>query len=321
MTGFLLRRLAASLLLLLLVLTVTFCVLQIIPGDPLPISETERLSAAQQENLRRIYGLDRPPLERYLGWLSAMLRGDWGISISQQRPVTAAIAEALPATLLLASAALGVEFGAGLLLGVTAARRRGRAADHAIRIVFLFLYSQPVFWLGLMTILLFSYLWPVLPAGHMRSVDVGDMGPVARNVDLLRHLVLPALVLGLSQAGATARYVRGSLLEVLGRDYIRTARAKGLSERRVVWVHGMRNALVPVLQVLALSFAALLSGSMVTEVVFSWPGLGRLIFAAVLSRDVPLILGVTAFTALLVLVGNLLADVLHAVADPRVRDA
>lgn len=321
MTGFLLRRLAASLLLLLLVLTVTFCVLQIIPGDPLPISETERLSAAQQENLRRIYGLDRPPLERYLGWLSAMLRGDWGISISQQRPVTAAIAEALPATLLLASAALGVELGAGLLLGVTAARRRGRAADHAIRIVFLFLYSQPVFWLGLMTILLFSYLWPVLPAGHMRSVDVGDMGPVARNVDLLRHLVLPALVLGLSQAGATARYVRGSLLEVLGRDYIRTARAKGLSERRVVWVHGMRNALVPVLQVLALSFAALLSGSMVTEVVFSWPGLGRLIFAAVLSRDVPLILGVTAFTAMLVLVGNLLADVLHAVADPRVRDA
>lgn len=321
MIGFLLRRLAASLLLLLLVLTATFCVLQITPGDPLPLSETERLSAAQQENLRRIYGLDRPPLERYLGWLSAMLRGDWGISISQQRPVTTAIAEALPATLLLAAAALVVEFGVGLLVGVAAARRQGRTADHAIRIVFLFLSSQPVFWLGLMTILLFSYLWPVLPAGHMHSVEAGDMGPVARTVDLLRHLVLPALVLGLSQAGNTARYVRGSLLEVLGRDYIRTARAKGLSEARVVWVHGMRNAAVPVIQILALSFAALLSGSFITEVVFSWPGLGRLIQAAVLSRDVPLILGVTAFTAVLVLLGNLLADVLHALADPRVRDA
>lgn len=321
MIGFLLRRLAASLLLLLLVLTVTFCVLEIIPGDPLPKSETERLSAAQQENLRRIYGLDRPPLERYLGWLSAMLRGDWGISISQQRPVTVAIAEALPATLLLAAAALVVEFGVGFLLGVAAARRQGRTADHAIRVVFLFLSSQPVFWLGLMTILLFSYLWPVLPAGHMRSVEAGDMGPAARTVDLLRHLVLPALVLGLSQAGNTARYVRGSLLEVLGRDYIRTARAKGLSEARVVWVHGMRNAAVPVIQILALSLAALLSGSLITEVVFSWPGLGRLIQAAVLTRDVPLILGVTAFTAVLVLVGNLLADVLHALADPRVRDA
>jgi peptide/nickel transport system permease protein len=321
LTGFLLRRLAASLLLLLLVLTVTFCVLQIVPGDPLPKSETERLTTAQQENLRRIYGLDRPPLERYATWLSATLRGDWGTSISQQRPVTTAIAEALPGTLLLAAAALSVEFGASLLLGVAAARRQGRAADHAIRIVFLLLYSQPVFWLGLMTILLFSYVWPVLPAGHMRSVGAAEMPPLDRTLDLLRHLVLPALVLGLAQAGATARYVRGSLLEVLSRDYIRTARAKGLSEARVVWVHGMRNALAPVIQLLALSFAALLSGSLVIEVVFSWPGLGRLIFAAVLARDVPLILGVTAFSAVLVLFGNFLADVLHVLADPRVRDA
>jgi peptide/nickel transport system permease protein len=321
MTGFLLRRLAASLLLFFLVLTVTFCVLQITPGDPTRSSELDRLSAAQRENLRRIYGLDRPPMERYLSWLSAVARGDWGTSISQQRPVTTAIGEALPATLLLASAALVVEYGASLLLGVAAARRRGRAADHAIRVVSLFLYSQPVFWLGLMAILLFSYLWPVLPAGHMHSVGAGEMGPVERTVDLLRHLLLPALVLGLAQAGGTARYVRASLLEVMGRDYIRTARAKGLSEARVVWVHGMRNALAPLLQVLALSFAALLSGSLVTEVVFSWPGLGRLIYAAVLSRDVPLILAATAFSAILVLLGNFLADVLHALADPRVRDA
>jgi peptide/nickel transport system permease protein len=320
-TTFLLRRLAASLLLLLLVLTATFFLLRRIPGDPTR-REQQRMTAEQRQNLRRLYGLDRPLPEQYLRWLSSVaLRGDLGISLSQQRPVSTALLEALPATAILASAALAVEYAAALLLGAVAAQRRRSVLDHAIRIGTLLLYSQPPFWLGLMAILLFSYVWPVLPASHMQSVDADLMSPAGRLLDLLRHLLLPALVMGLAQAGGTARFVRASLLEVMSQDYIRAARAKGLSERRVLWVHGMRNAAVPLTQLFALSFPALLSGSLIIEVVFSWPGLGQLTFNAILARDYPLILGATTLSAVLVVLGNLLADVLHALTDPRTRDA
>jgi peptide/nickel transport system permease protein len=155
----------------------------------------------------------------------------------------------------------------------------------------------------------------------MQSVDAELMSPAGRLLDLLHHLILPALVMGLSQAGGTARFVRASLIEVMSQDYVRTARAKGLSERRVVWVHAMRNASAPLIQLFALSLPALLSGSLITEVVFSWPGLGQVTFKAILARDYPLILGATALAAVIVVLGNLLADVLHAMLDPRVRDA
>jgi peptide/nickel transport system permease protein len=204
---------------------------------------------------------------------------------------------------------------------VAAARRPGSAADHLIRILSLLFYSQPVFWLGLMAILLFSYVWPVLPAGHMRSVDADLMSPAGRWLDLARHLLLPAFVMGIASTGATARFVRASLIEVMSQDYIRTARAKGLSERRVLWVHGLRNAIVPLILVFTLSLPGLLSSAVVVEVVFSWPGLGRLLFQAVGTRDYPLILGATALSATAVVLSNLLADLLHALVDPRVRDA
>jgi len=319
--GFLLRRLAASLLLLLLVLTLAFFFLHLLPGDPVHLFEGQRLPLAQQRNMERIYGLDRPLPEQYLAWISSVARWDWGTSLSQQRPVSTVLREALPATADLALAALAVEYALALLLGIASARRRGSALDHAVRVVTLLLYSQPVFWLGLMAILLFSYVWPVLPAGHMRSVDADLMSPVGRLLDLARHLLLPALVIGLSTTGGTARYLRASLIEVMSQDYIRTARAKGLSERRVVWVHGLRNAVVPLIQVFAISLPLLLSGALIVEVVFSWPGLGRLTFLAISTRDYPLILGSTALSATLVILGNLVADVLHALVDPRVRDA
>lgn len=322
MLSFLLRRLAASLLLLLLVLTTVFFFLRLLPGDPIHLFEGQRLTAAQQARLKQIYGLDRPLLEQYATWLSSVaLRWDWGTSLTQQRAVTAVLREAVPATILLSSAGLAVEYAVALLLGVAAARRRGSAVDHGIRIVTLLLFSQPAFWLALMFILLFSYVWPVLPASHMHSVDADLLSPAGRLLDLLRHLTLPALVMGLTTAGGTTRFVRANLLEVMSQDYIRTARAKGLSERRVVWVHGMRNAAVPLIQVFALSLPVLLSGALLIEVVFSWPGLGQLLFNAILTRDYPLVLGATSLSAAMVILGNLLADVLHAVADPRVRDA
>ncbi|HEY4596065.1 MAG TPA: ABC transporter permease, partial [Thermoanaerobaculia bacterium] len=294
MLGFLLRRLAASLLLLLLVLTFTFFFLRLLPGDPIRLFEGQRLTLAQQEKLKEIYGLNRPLPEQYLIWISSVARWDWGTSLSQNRPVSTVLREALPATAMLALAGLAIEYALALLLGIASALRRGSALDHTVRIVTLILFSQPVFWLGLMMILLFSYVWPVLPAGHMHSVDADLMSPLGRRLDLARHLLLPALVIALGAAGGTIRFLRASLIEVMSQDYIRTARAKGLSERRVVWVHGLRNAVVPLIQVFALSLPLLLSGALIVEVVFSWPGLGRLTFLAISTRDYPLILGATA---------------------------
>jgi peptide/nickel transport system permease protein len=321
-TGYVVRRLAASLLLLVLVLTATFFLLRVAPGDPMTVSEDQRrMPREHREKLRQLYGLDRPLPVQYALWMGSVGRGDWGVSISQGRPVSTVIAEALPATFLLAGSALAIEYSVALLVGIAAARRRGSAFDHLTRVVSLLLFSQPVFWLGLMGILLFAYAWPILPASHMRSVDAEEMSALGRLLDLGRHLILPAAVLGLTQAGATARFVRGSLIEVLSQDFIRTARAKGLTERRVVWVHGLRAALPPLIQLFALSLPALLGGSLVTEAVFSWPGLGRLTYIAIQSRDYPVILASTAYSAAIVLLGNLLADLLLAASDPRVRAA
>lgn len=322
MAGFLLRRLAASLLLFFAVLTVTFFLVHLAPGSPVNLLTDPLVPADQRLRLERVYGLDRPVAEQYGRWLAAVaLRGDWGISFVHSRPVVRVLAEALPATLLLAVSALAVEYATALLLGLLAARRSGGLADHLVRVLSLTLYSMPIFWLGVMAILLFAYLWPVLPAGGMRAVGAEDLGSWTRAADLLRHLFLPALVLGLWNAGGTTRIVRAGLLGTLGQDYIRAARAKGLSERRVLWVHGLRNALVPLTQLFALTLPLLLNGSLVTEVVFAWPGLGRLVWLSFLTRDYPVILAATALSAALVIAGNLLGDLLLALADPRVRDA
>jgi peptide/nickel transport system permease protein len=317
--GFLLRRLAASLLLLWLVLTLTFFLIHLAPGDPIHLVEDQRLTQEQRERLERLYHLDRPVPEQYVAWLGAVvLHGDWGTSFSQQRPVSRVIADFLPRTCLLAGAALLVEYAAALILGIAAARRRG-ATDHLIRFVSLLLHAQPVFWLGLMSILLFSYVWRILPAGgYPSNADTG--GSLAGFLDLLRHLVLPALVLGLYTAGSTIRFVRASLLGVMERDFIRAARAKGLSETRVVWVHGLRNALTPLIQLFGLALPALLSGTLVIEAVFSWPGIGWLTFVSVGTRDYPVLLATTALSGALVAAGSLVADLLHAAANPTVRD-
>ncbi|HYL04514.1 MAG TPA: ABC transporter permease [Thermoanaerobaculia bacterium] len=322
MPGYLLRRLAAAALLLWLVLTATFVLLRLVPGDPVATLSELPIPKQQRDLLIHTYGWDRPLPEQYVRWLGAVvLHGDWGFSFIQLRPVSRVVAEALPATLLLAAAALLIEYGVGTALGVAAARRGGSALDKSIRVVTLLLYSQPVFWLGLMAILVFSYWLGWLPASHMQSVGADEMSCGARLADLGKHLVLPAMTLGLAQAGGAARFVRASLLDVMGRDYIRTARAMGLTERRVIWVHGMRGALVPVIQLLALSVTSLLSGTLITEVVFAWPGLGRVTFDAILARDSPVLLATTAISAVLVVGCNLIADLLHAAADPRVRDA
>jgi peptide/nickel transport system permease protein len=320
-TSFLLRRLGASVLLLWLVLSVVFFIAHATPGDPGKLIEDSRMTLAAQANLRRIYGLDRPLIEQYALWLKAAVHGDWGMSMVQNRPVAKVLGEAVLPTFALATSALAILLGVGFLVGVAGALRRDRPLDHLLRVLSLIFFSLPVFWLSLMAILLFAVHWPLFPAGGMWSIGAESLPPLARARDLLWHLVLPASVLGLAFSGFLARYVRGSLLEALGQEHIRMARARGISERRILGVHALRYALSPVIQFLALAIPGLLSGSLITEVVFSWPGLGRVGFEAVIGRDYPVILATTAFAAILVILFNLIADLSLAVVDPRVREA
>jgi peptide/nickel transport system permease protein len=321
MVRLLARRLASSLLLLFLLLTLLFFALHLAPGKPAALLVNPQASAEQRQRLVRLYGLDRPLAQRYLSWLGAALAGDFGTSYSHQRPAARVLAEALPTTLMLAAAATAVDLGLGLAFGVAAVRRREGALDHGLRAASLLLYSLPVFWLGLVAILLFAHLVPLLPAGHLRSARVDDLGWLGRQLDLAWHLALPALVLGLSLWGGTLRLLRASLLEVLGQDYITAARARGLPERRVLWVHALRNAALPLVQLFGVSFPLLLNGSLVVEVVFSLPGIGRLLFEAILNNDYPLVLAGTALSGSVVVAGTLASDLLHAVVDPRLRPA
>jgi peptide/nickel transport system permease protein len=323
-TRYLLRRLAASLLLLLLLVSLVFVLLHAVPGDPLNAlagGQLERLTADQRARLERVYGLDRPIGVQYLAWLAAAARGDWGISISRQRPVARVIGEALPATVLLAVTAIAIDASIALPFGIWAARRRGAAPDRLVRGIGLLLYALPGFWVALMAVYVFAYLVPIFPASHAADPGAAALPALERFADRLHHLALPALVLGVATTGGTVRYVRNSLLGVLGQDYVRTARAKGLSERRVLWVHAMRPALAPVLQLFGVTLPALLNGVLVTEVIFSWPGIGQLAFQAIRALDYPLVLAIAVLSGALVIAGNLAADLLHAAADPRVRDA
>lgn len=320
MAGYTIKRVGAAAVLLLLVLSFTFFFVRLAPGDPTLLTQDPRLGPEDRESLRRLYGLDRPVSQQYFTWMkSVLVEGDWGVSYVHQRPVVGVIAERIPPTLLLTGVALALQFGLGLILGVTAARRPGSAIDSLLRLSSLLFYSLPIFWTGLMALMLLSYRWPIFPAGHMRSVGASELVPIARFADLLHHLALPVLVLVVGGAAVVARFARNSLLEVLDEDYIRTARAKGLSEARVLWIHALKNAATPLVQLLGLSLPLLLSGSLVVEVVFSWPGLGRLTYDSILARDYPVILAATALSGCLVVAGNLLADIAQAVLDPRVR--
>ncbi len=321
MRRYLFRRLVASLLLLFLVISLTFFILRLAPGDPSARIDDPRIPAEYQQQLRSLYGLDRPLGEQYVTWLGGVLRGDWGVSFTHRRPVTTVLAERFPATLLLTVTSLSLQFALGLTLGVAAARRPGSPRDNLIRLGAVVLYSLPLFWLSMLAVEVVAGAVPFFPSGHMRSVDADTLTRLGRFLDVMRHLALPALTLGVATAGAIVRFTRNSLLDVLSEDYIRTARAKGLAEGRVVWLHGLKNAAAPLVQILGLSFPFLLSGSLIVEVVFSWPGMGRLTYEAVKAYDYPLVLAGTALAGTLVIIGNLLADLLHAAIDPRVRES
>ncbi len=305
------------------IVTLLFLLLHLAPGDPTTAFFNPNVSPEVIEQMRRNFGLDQPLHEQYLRWLGSFLTGDFGYSFSQFRPVRAVLADALPNTLLLGGVSLILIFALGCAVGIVQAIRQYSALDHSLTFMALFIYSMPGFWLGLMLILIAtSGIVPDgarLPISGMQSLDFEAMGFLGRTVDRARHLVLPTIALGIASAAAVARYMRGSMLEVIGQDYIRTARAKGLSETRVVLGHALRNALIPVASLLGLFLPILFGGAVVIEVVFSWPGMGRLMHDAILARDYPVVMAGSFLFAGLVIAGNLVADLLYAVVDPRIR--
>lgn len=321
MLRFALKRLATAVPLALGVVILVFALIEMAPGSPVDVMIGDNpVSQATREKIEAIWGFDLPPHRRLLNWTGAVfLRGDLGWSHSRSRPVAALMGDALPATLLLAGTALVLHLLVGILLGIVSTARRGGWPDRAVTWGSLLLYAMPTFWLGLMSVLLLSYVVPIFPASSINSVGAGDWSAPRRLVDLAWHLVLPASVLGIASAAAMTRFVRAGLLEALGREFIRSARARGLGSRQVLLRHALRNALLPVINLVGLSLPILFSGSLVIEVIFAWPGMGRLTYDAILSQDLSIVMASTLLAAVMVVVGNLAADLAMALVDPRIR--
>ena len=302
-------------------LTLLFVLMRAAPGDPLSrLGEDRPLSLREIEVLRARYGLDQPVVKQFGNFLEGLVRGDLGVSIEYGRPVTALLAERLPATVLLGGTVLLLNFGVGLWLGVRQAVRRGATEDRWLTALSLTGYAMPSFWLGLVLAWLVGVELRLLPAAGMQDPLLSsDAGALTRAGDVLRHLVLPALTLSIVSIAATMRYQRTAMLEVLRLPYIVTARAKGLADREVIWRHAWRNALFPIITLFALWLPILVSGSVFVEAVFAWPGLGSLAAGAVGSRDYPLLMGASLLVAALVVVSGFLADIAYALLDPRVR--
>jgi peptide/nickel transport system permease protein len=314
-----LRRLAASLPTLLIILAGLFLLLQLAPGDTVDamMAQMGGGDAATAGALRQHYGLDLPALVQLGRYLLRLVSFDLGESAIYGKPVARVIAERLPVTLLLMGLSLVLAFAGGLLLGVVAARRIGRWPDTLISTLGLLFYATPSFWLGLMGIVVFAVWLGWLPAGGFEEIGAGATG-LARAVDIARHLVLPVVTLALIFMATYLRIMRASMLDVLALDFVRTARAKGVPERRVVARHAVRNALLPLVTLAGLQTGTLLGGSVVVESVFALPGLGRLAYESVVQRDLNTLLGIVFVSALLVILVNFLIDLLYLRLDPRI---
>jgi peptide/nickel transport system permease protein len=316
MSRYILRRVVQAVPTLLGITILAYAIIRLAPGDPLLVFEDSRgVTAEQLAQLRAAYGFDRPLPIQYLDWLGRAARLDFGRSFQTHLPARDLILERVPATLELTVAALVFGLVLGIPAGTWAAIHRGRWPDQLVRVFAVVGDAVPHFWLGLILLAILSVQLRWLPTGGISTLGASpqDLG------DRLRHLILPAVVLGTGTLALFARYMRTEVLDVLGQDYVRTARAKGLPELVVLSRHALRNALLPVVTVLGSSLPVLLAGAATTEYVFSWPGMGRLAVDAAGARDYPVVMGLVLIAAVLIIVGSLLSDILYGVVDPRIR--
>jgi peptide/nickel transport system permease protein len=309
---YLARRLLYSLVVLLGVLVVVFAIVHMVPGDPVRIALGTRYTPEAYDALRAASGLDKPLFQQFFSYVGSALTGDLGVSFRSGDPVTTTLLERLPATVSLALVGIVIAAVIALPAGICSALHEGRLSDAIVRVTSQFGVSIPDFWMGILLIALFSTTLGWLPTSGYRPLFDDPVG-------WLRHIVLPGLTVGLVAGAIMTRYVRSAVLEVAAMGYVRTAKSKGLSPRVVTFRHTVRNALVPVLTITGIQLATILGGVIVVEVVFAWPGLGRLVYNAVASRDYPLIQGAVLLIAVLFLLINLAVDVLYAVVDPRIR--
>lgn len=332
MTTYILRRVGQSVPTLFLVTLVLFFGMHALPGGPLAaFAFNPRMSEAARQAIVHHWGLDQPLYIQYFSWLKSMLTGDWQYSFFLNRPVNQAIASRLPATLILTLIAFLIQDAIALPAGIIAALRRYSFFDQAVTFFSYLFYAMPVFWLGLIMILVFGVFFRLFPVAGI--IDIRTTGapfltpdynawfihnPFTGILDIVFHLILPAFTIALIGIAADSRFMRASMLDTVHQDYIRTARAKGLPERLVVLKHAVRNALLPVVTNIALQLPLLFSGAVVTERIFSWPGMGQLFFQSLEAYDYPLIMGIVFVSACLIITANLLADIGYALIDPRI---
>jgi peptide/nickel transport system permease protein len=317
LSTFLLRRLIQMAFLLLLISMLVFGILQLVPGGPFDqLLADPQVSPADVERLNKLIGLDKPLPQRYGEWLIRAVRLDWGDSwrVAFGQPVGKVINDRLPQTIQLMSVSILLSMLIALPIGIYSAIRQYSKIDYLVTGLSFVGISMPVFWFALMLMIVFAVQLRWLPTS-----GISTPGLEKDWLDKLKHMIMPVLVLSLTFIAQWSRFMRASMLEILSLDYLRTARAKGLTERVVISRHGLRNALIPVITILGLDVPILFSGAIITETIFSWPGMGRLLFDAVFGNDWPVVTAVIMLTAFLVLVGNLLADLLYAVVDPRIR--
>lgn len=322
MIRFIIKRILYAIPLLFGIATIIFFVIHIAPGDPMEMltNQMHRHVPDPQiiEAFRIKYGLDQPIHIQYFKWLQNCFTGDLGESFKYHRPVATLIAERIPFTLQLTLLALFFDAFFGILLGIVSAIKQYTFTDKFLSIGSLVIYSIPGFWLALMLVLIFSVNLGWLPTSQTRSLDYESLSSFDQFKDRLLHLILPVFVLGIASAASTARFLRSRLLDVLSEEFILAARARGLKERTVIFSHALRNALIPIITIYGMSLPFLLGGAVLIESIFSWPGMGSLAIEAVQNRDYPLILATTMMGAILVISGNLLADITYAIVDPRV---
>lgn len=316
----LVARLWQSLTVVFIVTTISFFLIRAAPGDPFSYEGTG-ITPEIRARWRAQFGYERPLAEQYIRYLIGVAHGQFGYAVRQHEPVSTVLAAAVPRTLLLAGLALALSLVFGVIIGVLQAVHRGGWFDRLSSAVLLTLYSLPDFWGAMMAMLIFAFWWPLLPIGGMVEPVLHDyMSPWAAIVDRLRHLILPVGSLTLMIMAGITRYQRAALLDVLPADYVRTARAKGVSERRVVWRHALRTALTPMITLLGVMFPALLGGALFVEKVFNWPGMGLTAASAIAGRDYDVVVATVIVGSVMVVVGNVIADLLQVALDPRVRE-
>lgn len=314
------RRILNAMAVLFVVIVLNFILMHLAPGDVSDVIVGEMGGASEEQilKIRAMYGLDKTMVEQLCIYLKKMVRDDLGYSYYFNMPVTDLIPPRVPATLLLVISALITAVLVGAFLGVQSARDPNSLLSHAVTLLSLIGYSAPVFWIGIMLLILFASILPIFPVSGMYDITL-EGGPFTRMMDVLNHLVLPMVSLAIINLALYARLARTSMMDVLGSDYIRTARAKGMTRNVVIYKHALRNAILPVVTMTGLQMGQVFAGAVVVETVFNWPGLGQLAFETILRRDTPTLLGILFFSTFMVVVANLTTDLSYSLIDPRIR--